>query len=80
MIFPPRLTKSTTDFSHTLNQLLVKQIDAVAYGKDRRKKKKKKKNGASTPESSSSESSVESVSTEVSPIEGLDSSSSSSSD
>ena len=26
MIFPPRLTKSTTDFSHTLNQLLVKQI------------------------------------------------------
>lgn len=58
----------------------MKQIDAVAYGKDRRKKKKKKKNGASTPESSSSESSVESVSTEVSPIEGLDSSSSSSSD
>jgi len=26
MIFPPRLTKCTTDFSHTLNQLLVKQI------------------------------------------------------
>jgi len=26
VIFPPRLTKSTTDFSHTLNQLLVKQI------------------------------------------------------
>jgi hypothetical protein len=58
----------------------MKQIDAVAYGKDKKKKKKKKKTGASTPESSPSESSVESVSTEVSPIEGLDSSSSSSSD
>ncbi len=57
----------------------MKQIDAVAYGKDRRKKKKKKTNGASTPESSSSDSSVESVSTEVSTIEGFDSSSSSSS-
>jgi len=57
----------------------MKQIDAVAYGKDRSKKKKKKKNGASTPESSSSDSSVESVSTEVSTIEGFDSSSSSSS-
>ncbi len=33
MIFPPRLTKSTTDFSHTLNQLLVQHVDFPTHVK-----------------------------------------------